>query len=231
MNPFSLLLACVVVFPCVLANEFYTTGVSAHTDKVTGHAYHHMYHLYLRWMKHKPVRLLEIGLGCTMNTGSASIELWQKYFPEVDLYMADIDTACAAKVQHLLKNKVLIGDQGSKTDLLRWTEESGGAFDVIVDDGSHNPLHQLQSFNVLFEHALKPGGIYFIEDVESANRTICSPYEPERLSRDKILYWVDQLLIFPRNAVVDVPAGLMAITCQREACAFLKCPAEEPRCP
>jgi hypothetical protein len=33
--------------------------------------------MFLRYMKHKPVKLLEIGLGCTMNTGSASILLWQ----------------------------------------------------------------------------------------------------------------------------------------------------------
>ncbi len=30
--------------------------------------------------------------------------------------------------------------------------------------------HQLESFRVLFEHGLKPGGIYFIEDIESPQR-------------------------------------------------------------
>lgn len=70
-----------------------------------------------------------------------------------------------------------------------------------------------------------------MEDIESPDRPICAPYEPQQLSRDKILYWVDQLMKFPRNTDVDLPKGLMAITCQREACAFLKCPEDEPRCP
>jgi hypothetical protein len=182
-------------------------------------------------MKHKPVKLLEVGLGCTMNTGSASIQLWQSYFDNVNLWLADIDTVCAEKVQHTTKNTILIGDQGSEADLLGWIETSGGNFDVIVDDGSHNPLHQLESFRVLFEHALKPGGYYFMEDIESTDRTICQPFTPNTLSRDKILYWVDQLMKFPRSAEVDLPKGLMAINCQREMCVFQKCPQDEPRCP
>jgi hypothetical protein len=166
-----------------------------------------------------------------MNTGSASINTWQAYFDSVDLYMADIDTTCARKVQNTTKNKILIGDQSSETDLKRWIDESGGNFDYIIDDGSHNPMHQMESFRVLFQNALKPGGIYFIEDIESMNRKICQPFQPEALSRDKILYWVDELMKFPRSAEVDIPKDLMSITCQRESCAFHKCPAEEPRCP
>ena len=230
-------LSCLfVVFAAVTTavssdNDFYTLGVEHHTDKVTAHAYQHMYNMFMRWRRHHPVKLLEIGLGCTMNTGSASINTWQAYFNVLDLYMADIDTKCADKVQHTTRNAILIGDQSSEADLKRWMVESGGAFDFIVDDGSHNPQHQLESFRVLFQHGLKPGGVYFVEDIESPNRTMCNPFQPDRLSRDKILYWVDQLLIFPRSARVDVPDGLMAITCQREACAFHKCPTDEKNCP
>ncbi len=230
----SACLFCAIL--CLLAgvargNDFYEVGTLAGTDKVTGHAYHHMYHLILRWMKHKPVKLLEIGLGCTMNTGSASIELWQAYFSDVDLWMADLDTACAAKVQNTTRNTILIGDQGKEEDLLRWITTSGGGFDVIVDDGSHSSGHQIESFRVLFEHGLKPGGVYFIEDIESPNRALCEPFAPQTLSRDKLVYWTDQLLKFPRNTDVDIPKGLMAILCQREACALFKCPDDEVRCP
>ena len=146
----------VLAFTVCRANEFYQVGAQMGTDKVTGHAYHHNYHMFMRWRKHKPVKLLEIGLGCTMNTGSASINTWQAYFDSVDLYMADIDTTCARKVQNTTKNTILIGDQSSETD----------------------------------------------SDMK-----------------------------FPRSAEVDIPKDLMSITCQRESCAFHKCPAEEPRCP
>ena len=41
-------------------------------------------------------------------------------------------------------------------------------FDIIVDDGSHVPWHQLLTFEIMFETWLKPGGIYIIEDVETS---------------------------------------------------------------
>ena len=200
--------------------------------QVTGHAYHNLYNMLLQPHRRGHVKLLEIGLGCNVGGGSASIELWQSYFSDLELWMADIDADCANKVQNSTKNKILLGDQSNEVDLMRWLNVSGGGFNVIVDDGSHNPVHQLAAFETLFEHGLKPGGIYFMEDIESEDsKVICSKHEPATLSRDRILTWVDQLLVFPRHAEVDLPKGLMAISCQREMCAFHKCPADEPRCP
>jgi hypothetical protein len=37
-----------------------------------------------------------------------------------------------------------------------------GGFDLLVDDGSHNPKHQFAAIDYLWE-AVKPGGIYVIE--------------------------------------------------------------------
>jgi hypothetical protein len=214
-------------------NDFFRVGTVAGTDKVTGHAYQHMYHHVLHGKRLRPMKVLEIGLGCTMNSGHASIDLWQSYFHDLDLWLADIDTECAAKVQNLTKNSILIGDQSNEADLLRWVSTSGGQFDVIVDDGSHNPRHQLESFRVLFEHGLKPGGVYFIEDIESpSDRKIDDgKFDKDGLSRDRLAYWVYELMKFPRNSAVDIPTGLMMILCQREACALFKCPSDEPNCP
>ena len=41
-------------------------------------------------------------------------------------------------------------------------------FDIIVDDGSHVPWHQLFTFEIMFDTWLKPGGLYIIEDVETS---------------------------------------------------------------
>ena len=41
-------------------------------------------------------------------------------------------------------------------------------FDIIIDDGSHLPWHQLLTFEIMFETWLKPGGLYVIEDVETS---------------------------------------------------------------
>ena len=60
------------------------------------------------------------------------------------------------------------GDQGNVGDLQKLLDEKGveGQLDFIIDDGSHHPMHQIVSFQYLFEKALKPGGVYIIEDIE-----------------------------------------------------------------
>ena len=42
-----------------------------------------------------------------------------------------------------------------------------GPFDLIVDDGSHFPEHQMLAFETLFA-AVKPGGVFIIEDIETS---------------------------------------------------------------
>ena len=48
---------------------------------------------------------------------------------------------------------------------------SGGEFDVIIDDGSHRPMHQQISLVSLYPH-LKPGGQYIIEDLHVAPNSV-----------------------------------------------------------
>jgi predicted methyltransferase len=68
-----------------------------------------------------------------------------------------------------------VGDQESVGTLRGWIKQSqssvnsstGQGFDVIVDDGGHNTAQQLSSFMMLFQHALKPGGLYVIEDLHA----------------------------------------------------------------
>lgn len=45
-------------------------------------------------------------------------------------------------------------------------EVSSGNFDIIIDDGSHWPQHQIISFETLWK-AVKPGGMYIVEDIET----------------------------------------------------------------
>lgn len=62
---------------------------------------------------------------------------------------------------------IVSGDQSSCTDLQGLVSRIATKIDVIIDDGSHHPHHQLRSFLYLFPH-LPPGGIYVIEDVETS---------------------------------------------------------------
>lgn len=56
------------------------------------------------------------------------------------------------------------GDQAHIPTLRDWTRTIGPkSLDMIVDDGGHMNEQQYNSFMFLFQHALKPGGVYVIE--------------------------------------------------------------------
>jgi hypothetical protein len=63
--------------------------------------------------------------------------------------------------------KVFLGDQGNGKFLDKVIEEMAGPPAIVIDDGSHWPIHQVFSLTHLFP-ALAPGGMYAIEDLESS---------------------------------------------------------------
>lgn len=146
------------------------------TDKVKAHEFQIMYgtNLLPYYYSHPTMKMLEIGLGCAMKHGGvASVQLWKTLFPHADLWEADYNAACVKKWKHhptapFEGIHVLTGDQGDPKVLDRWIEESdGGNFDVIIDDGGHRNCMIYTSFQKLWP-ILKPGGLYFIEDLHVA---------------------------------------------------------------
>ena len=138
------------------------------TDKVTTHTYKFMYDKYLGMRRMQRLKLLEIGLGCAMNYGpGASATVWRKYLPRAELWFAEFDDCVALNKPRLdaLSVKVVTGDQADVETLEGWVKETQGGFDVIVDDGGHQNRQILASFIVLFQKALRPGGVYFLEDM------------------------------------------------------------------
>ena len=56
---------------------FCDVGMLAKTDKIAGREYQTLYEKYLQPLRHTPVRLLEIGLGCNMAYGPGHpVALW-----------------------------------------------------------------------------------------------------------------------------------------------------------
>jgi trans-aconitate methyltransferase len=122
--------------------------------------------LYVRHMKSRRrnvVSLLEIGVGgySDPHSGGASLRMWRTYFPRAQVVGIDIEP----KVIREPRIRFLQCDQSSVNDLQRVA--ALGPFDVIIDDGSHQQAHILLSFEVLYS-ALKPGGLYVIEDLQTA---------------------------------------------------------------
>ena len=52
---------------------------------------------------------------------------------------------------------ILVGDQGDPKVLDEWIQQSGGEFDVIIDDGGHIQCQIWTSFEKLWP-TVKPGG-------------------------------------------------------------------------
>lgn len=88
----------------------------------------------------------------------ASLRMWRDYFPHAEIWGVDRKVECENKDRIY----VFQGDQSNVTNLdyLRVC----GPYDLIVDDGSHDPKDQRFTFDHLYR-GLNEGGLYIIEDV------------------------------------------------------------------
>jgi hypothetical protein len=160
-----------------LANKYKSDKGSLYYN---GHGYAAIYESCLRDVRHEPLHILELGLlrhdvqartpgGPYCDT--PSLKMWREYFPKARIVGFDIaDFSIAPPIPGV---RIIRGDMGQPQDLERLILETGGAFDVVVDDGSHASHHQQVALGALFPH-LKPGGWYFIEDLL---------YQPPHLER------------------------------------------------
>ena len=139
------------------------------TDKLNRHAYDRYYDRYFAPFRHKKdVMILEIGADNGM-----SMRLWAEYFTKPKgihgiSYGVSTDqkkVACDWKPSACEYVKIFTGDQSDPVFLKSFTATK---YDLIVDDGSHLPAHQITSFSHLFPDALKDGGLYVIEDLETS---------------------------------------------------------------
>ena len=219
------------------------TGNTPISDKISTHSYQKMYGTILLPMiekfdyNKKKLKFLEIGLGCGMIYGpGASVKLWKQLFEgrDVELWEAEFNAECVKKSREagqLEGIKTVTGDQADPEVLKRWVEETGGKFDVIIDDGGHKSHQVLNTFEVMWPQ-LNPDGNYFIEDLQIAynpgwNKAGIPPVT-------KIIQaWVEVLTVgeqfmgdhhhhqhilskYPR------PAGLDSIYCQKDGCVLHK---------
>ena len=92
----------------------------------------------------------------------ASLRVWRDYFPNADIYGADIDPATLFQEERI---RTCLLDQTSPEAIARmWASLPGVEFDLMIDDG----LHSYEAGVCLFEHSharLKTAGLYIIEDV------------------------------------------------------------------
>jgi len=128
------------------------------TDKFWIHNYTPIYDKYLSDKRDKYKKILEIGV-----SHGGSLLLWHDVFPKAHIYGVDKDISRARLVKGLDRVTLLKGVQGDK-DFFRNEVVQYGLFDLIVDDCSHNPKHQKETLEILW-NSVNDGGYYVIEDL------------------------------------------------------------------
>jgi hypothetical protein len=138
--------------------------------------------------------VFECGIGSTdesmpYNMGQrgvpgASLRVWRDYFPNAHVVGADLDDGVLFEEPRIRTFHV---DQTSPTSVAAmWQAVGRRDFDLMIDDGLHEPVGGL----TLFEHSIEllaPHGIYVIEDVHPDHVPIYSDYFGSRDYRASIV--------------------------------------------
>ena len=146
----------------IIGKSFKEISDSVDCDKSTYHEYDRIYPMFLEKWRNESINIFEIGIEY-----GKSMKIWENYFPYANIWGMDIENTYESP-----RCNVFIGDQ-SKIEDLRSITNKIPECELIVDDGSHVPEHQLKTFNHLFRNVLKLGGVYIIEDIE------CSYWKPD----------------------------------------------------
>jgi hypothetical protein len=128
------------------------------TDKSMLPHYLRNYERYFEHLTDKEVRVLELGV-----KDGGSLLLWRDYFARGLITGLDMDPVKLDDPSGRIR--IYQGKQ-QNTELLDQIarERAPDGFDVIIDDCSHIGVLSRISFWHLFDHHLKRGGIYAIED-------------------------------------------------------------------
>jgi hypothetical protein len=93
---------------------------------------------------------------------------WAEYFKSASVFGLSYGSNSILKPERaeLLKKhniQILRGDQGKEEVIKELCQN--GPFDVVIDDGSHYPPHQIFTFANIWSNCMNSGGIYVIEDL------------------------------------------------------------------
>lgn len=141
------------------------------------HTYSDKYYNILKEIRFTASHIIEIGIGthklmkkiCGQNyKPGASLRAWRDFFPCAYIFGLDIDSSVLFEEFRI---KCFYTDQSS-SDSLRsaimeiklFTRNENQTFDLIIDDGSHQKKHIMNSFVTLFPY-VKNNGFYIIEDI------------------------------------------------------------------
>jgi predicted O-methyltransferase YrrM len=128
------------------------------SDKIFWHGYINFYETF--FLDFHPTKIAEIGV-----LNGNSIRWLQNRFPNAKIIGADILPINSNWPTHDNVSYIQM-DQSKKSDVEKLF--SMGPFDLIIEDGSHIPEHQVLSL-LLGITSLNRGGIYILEDIHTSH--------------------------------------------------------------
>jgi hypothetical protein len=120
------------------------------------HNYFQHYWTHFQSVREGVKKVCEIGV-----ESGASLRIWKDFFPNAEIHGIDINPKCLEQEEERIQ--IHIGSQADEAFLDSFVHKTGGEFDIVIDDGSHLPAHQIFSFNYFFPR-LTTHGIYVVED-------------------------------------------------------------------
>jgi predicted O-methyltransferase YrrM len=138
------------------------------------HPYTAPYTLLFEPLRKKQIKFAEIGV-----FRGASLLAWRRYFPSARIVGFDNDPAnlqfiASQNWPGVYLDTMDASQATSIQEMLQRYTQDGELFDVILDDASHNPEHQVEVIRTALPF-LKQGGLLIIEDIFRERST--QPYE------------------------------------------------------
>jgi hypothetical protein len=115
-------------------------------------------------------KMMEIGIYDKRFPGG-SLKMWYDYFPNAKIWGVDNfwgNSISKEEINKMTNVRTFIGiaDQSDRKAMGTIFDDSGNDFDIIIEDGAHWPSHIMISLAICLPR-LKPGGLFFIEDLQS----------------------------------------------------------------
>ena len=162
--------------------------------------YFDIYHRHFERFIGRDVHVMEVGV-----YSGGSLPMWREYFGKnCQIYGVDIEKAC--EVYRSDQIEIMIGDQ---SDRAFWEDirKSIPRVDILIDDGSHHPEHQIITLEEMLPH-LSPGGIYLCEDLHGVPNyhaayiagiaSLMNGGQSSRLALE-----IDSIHLYPAVAVIE----------------------------
>lgn len=123
--------------------------------------WHHYFDIYERYfapLRGQPLRVLEIGVA-----RGGSLRIWREYFgPSATICGVDSNPNAAACERE--GYRIFIGDQADR-GFLRKVSDEVGPIDILIDDGGHTMLQQVNTFEELYSQTRL---FYVVEDTHTS---------------------------------------------------------------